>query len=58
MGERVDIDGLEVALTVWEAAQAQLDDRVTRNREAVSARMFWKAVTVGAARLQPRGPEH
>lgn len=56
MGELgVDFEGLEVALTVWEAAQAQMDDRITRNREAASARMFWRAIRV--ARLQPRRPE-
>lgn len=57
MGERIDVKGLAVALTVWEGGQAQLDDRMTRNREATSARMFWKAIRVGAARLQPRRPE-
>jgi hypothetical protein len=57
MGERgIDCEGLEVALTVWEAAQAQMDDRLHKNREATSARLFWKALNVRTVRLQPRRP--
>jgi len=57
MGDRIDIEGLGVALTVWEGGQQQLDELKTKSREATSARLFWRAITEGAARLQPRRPE-
>ena len=43
MGDSIDVEGLSVALTVFEAGQSHLDERKTKSREATSGRLFWQA---------------
>lgn len=52
----VDIEGLAVALSVEANAQLQLDDVLTRAREATACRLFWNALGMRGAQRQPRPP--
>lgn len=59
MGDRIDVEGLAVALSVEAHAQLQLDDVLTRAREATAVRPFWRACGVqgprqGTTRTLPR----
>lgn len=59
MGDRIDVEGLAVALSVEAHAQLQMDDRRTKAREAAAARLFWRAIGVqgprqGRTRTLPR----
>lgn len=56
MGDRIDVEGLAVALSVEAHAQLQLDERRTKAREAAAARMFWKAVGLEGAPGTQRPP--
>lgn len=56
MGDRIDVEGLAVALSAEAHAQLQMDDRRTKAREAAAARMFWNATGVRRARNGTRPP--
>lgn len=56
MGDRIDVEGLAVALSVEANAQLQLDDVLTRAREATACRLFWTACGMRGARNGTRPP--
>ena len=52
----VDIEGLAVALSVEAHAQLQMDDVLTRAREATACRLFWNACGMRGTRNGTRPP--